>query len=73
MVFRTGRDRPVIVRQGKYLAKLLNNLGKVGGGRADAGADIDFGNPFIYKHLGSMVTIRRYKALVGFRQSKVKL
>lgn len=58
-------------RQGKYLAKLLNHIGKGGGGRADAAKALDFGDPFVYKHLGSMATIGRYKALVDLRQSKV--
>ncbi|KAK4482735.1 hypothetical protein RD792_009902 [Penstemon davidsonii] len=61
----------VAERQGKYLAKLLNNLGKAGGGRADASKELDFGNPFVYKHMGSMATIGRYKALVDLRKSKV--
>ncbi|KAL6563688.1 Internal alternative NAD(P)H-ubiquinone oxidoreductase A1, mitochondrial [Orobanche gracilis] len=60
----------VAERQGKYLAKLLNQLGKAGYGRADATKDVDFGNPFVYRHLGSMATIGRYKALVDLRQSK---
>ncbi|GER33225.1 internal alternative NAD(P)H-ubiquinoneoxidoreductase A1 [Striga asiatica] len=72
---RTGRPvlpalAQVAERQGKYLAKLLNHLGKAGGGRADAAKDVDFGNPFVYRHLGSMATIGRYKALVDLRQSK---
>lgn len=29
------------------------------------------GNPFEYKHLGSMASVGRYKALVDLRQSKV--
>ncbi|KAL8029588.1 hypothetical protein ABFX02_14G234200 [Erythranthe guttata] len=60
----------VAERQGKYLAKLLNHLSKAGGGRANAAKDLDFGEPFVYKHLGSMATIGRYKALVDLRQSK---
>ncbi|CAO2840869.1 unnamed protein product [Amaranthus hypochondriacus] len=60
----------VAERQGKYLAKSLNRLGKAGGGRANSAADIDLGEPFVYKHLGSMATIGRYKALVDIRQSK---
>ncbi|KAK6138216.1 hypothetical protein DH2020_028050 [Rehmannia glutinosa] len=62
----------VAERQGKYLAKLLNRLGKAGGGRADAAKDMDFGDQFVYRHLGSMATIGRYKALVDLRKSKVK-
>lgn len=60
----------VAERQGKYLAKKLNMIGKVGGGHANAGKDIDLGDPFVYKHLGSMATVGRYKALVDLRQSK---
>ncbi|KAL6575729.1 Internal alternative NAD(P)H-ubiquinone oxidoreductase A1, mitochondrial [Orobanche hederae] len=75
--FLESTGRPVLPalaqvaeRQGKYLAKLLNRLGKAGYGRADAAKDVDFGNPFVYRHLGSMATIGRYKALVDLRQSK---
>ncbi|KAK4408411.1 Internal alternative NAD(P)H-ubiquinone oxidoreductase A1, mitochondrial [Sesamum angolense] len=39
-------------------------------GRADAAKELDFGSPFVYRHLGSMATIGRYKALVDLRQSK---
>ncbi|CAN1166986.1 Internal alternative NAD(P)H-ubiquinone oxidoreductase A1, mitochondrial [Linum perenne] len=60
----------VAERQGKYLAGLLNRIGKAGGGRANSGAEVDFGSPFVYKHLGSMATLGRYKALVDLRQSK---
>ena len=61
----------VAERQGKYLAALLNKIGKEGGGRAGSGKDLELGDPFVYKHLGSMATIGRYKALVDLRQSKV--
>lgn len=60
----------VAERQGKYLAKLLNHVGKSGGGRADAAKALEFGDPFVYRHLGSMATIGRYKALVDLRKSK---
>ncbi|XP_065877625.1 internal alternative NAD(P)H-ubiquinone oxidoreductase A1, mitochondrial-like [Euphorbia lathyris] len=60
----------VAERQGKYLAGLLNRIGKSGGGYANSGKDIDFGDQFVYKHLGSMATIGSYKALVDLRQSK---
>ncbi|CAN1221668.1 Internal alternative NAD(P)H-ubiquinone oxidoreductase A1, mitochondrial, partial [Linum grandiflorum] len=60
----------VAERQGKYLAGLLNRIGKAGGGRANSGAEVDLGKPFVYKHLGSMATLGRYKALVDLRQSK---
>ena len=61
----------VAERQGKYLAQELNRIGKAGGGRANAAMEIDLGSPFVYRHLGSMATIGRYKALVDLRQSKV--
>ncbi|KAI8574027.1 hypothetical protein RHMOL_Rhmol01G0322000 [Rhododendron molle] len=60
----------VAERQGKYLANELNRVGKASGGHANAAKDIDLGKPFVYKHLGSMATIGRFKALVDLRQSK---
>ncbi|PKI58470.1 hypothetical protein CRG98_021155 [Punica granatum] len=60
----------VAERQGKYLASLLNGIGKAGGGHANCAKDAEFGGPFVYKHLGSMATVGRYKALVDLRQSK---
>ncbi|KAG6570650.1 Internal alternative NAD(P)H-ubiquinone oxidoreductase A1, mitochondrial, partial [Cucurbita argyrosperma subsp. sororia] len=60
----------VAERQGKYLAALMNKIGKEGGARAGSGKDLELGAPFVYKHLGSMATIGRYKALVDLRQSK---
>ncbi|GAV66600.1 Pyr_redox_2 domain-containing protein [Cephalotus follicularis] len=60
----------VAERQGKYLANHLNKIGKAGGARANSAKDMDFGEQFVYKHLGSMATIGRYKALVDLRQSK---
>jgi len=61
----------VAERQGKYLAALLNKIGKAGAGHANCAKEIEFGDPFVYKHLGSMATIGRYKALVDLRQGKV--
>lgn len=60
----------VAERQGKYLSILLNRIGKAGGGHADSAKDIELGDPFVYKHLGSMATLGSYKALVDLRQSK---
>lgn len=60
----------VAERQGKYLAGLLNKIGQDGGAFANSAKDMEFGEPFVYKHLGSMATIGRYKALVDLRQSK---
>jgi len=61
----------VAERQGKYLASMLNRAMKAGGGHANSNAEADPGPPFVYKHLGSMATVGRYKALVDLRQSKV--
>lgn len=58
-------------RQGKYLASVLNKIGKAGAGHANSAKELELGDPFVYKHLGSMATIGRYKALVDLRQSKV--
>ncbi|KAK7387239.1 hypothetical protein VNO78_27874 [Psophocarpus tetragonolobus] len=60
----------VAERQGKYLAALLNKIGKEGAGHANSAKEIEFGDPFVYRHLGSMATIGRYKALVDLRQTK---
>ncbi|PQP96218.1 internal alternative NAD(P)H-ubiquinone oxidoreductase A1 mitochondrial [Prunus yedoensis var. nudiflora] len=60
----------VAERQGKYLANLLNKIGKAGGGRANGAKEYKYEDPFVYKHLGSMATLGRYKALVDLRQSK---
>ncbi|XVF19850.1 hypothetical protein REPUB_Repub11eG0146400 [Reevesia pubescens] len=60
----------VAERQGKYLANLLNKIAKDGGGHANSAKELDFGDPFEYKHLGSMATVGRFKALVDLRQSK---
>ncbi|KAH9701760.1 Internal alternative NAD(P)H-ubiquinone oxidoreductase A2 [Citrus sinensis] len=60
----------VAERQGKYLFSLLNRIGKAGGGRANSAKDMELGDPFVYRHLGSMATIGRYKALVDLRQNK---
>lgn len=61
----------VAERQGKYLVGLLNNIGKQNGGKALSAKEISLGDPFVYKHLGSMASVGRYKALVDLRQSKV--
>ncbi|CAN4079021.1 unnamed protein product [Withania somnifera] len=60
----------VAERQGKYLAKLFTNIGKQNAGKSLSAKDISLGDPFVYKHLGSMATVGRYKALVDLRQSK---
>lgn len=61
----------VAERQGKYLAGLLNKVGKANGGHANSMKDMDLGGQFVYKHLGSMATVGSYKALVDLRQNKV--
>lgn len=61
----------VAEREGKYLANLLNKIGETGGGHANSAKEYVYKEPFVYKHLGSMATVGRYKALVDLRQSKV--
>lgn len=51
--------------------ELFNKIGKQNGGKALSAKDIPLGGPFVYKHLGSMASVGRYKALVDLRQSKV--
>lgn len=62
----------VAERQGKYMAQILNSLARAGAGRAGATLDADSGSirmePFTYRHLGSMATVGRYKALIDLRQ-----
>lgn len=50
--------------------ELFNRIGKEGG-KALSAKDIPLGEPFVYKHLGSMASVGGYKALVDLRQSKV--
>ncbi|MCI19248.1 putative NADH dehydrogenase, partial [Trifolium medium] len=40
------------------------------GGKALSANNIPFGEPFVYKHLGSMASIGAYKGLVDLRQYK---
>ncbi|KAE9613512.1 putative oxidoreductase [Lupinus albus] len=60
----------VAEREGKYLVELFNKIGKENGAKAFSAKDIPFGDPFVYRHLGSMASVGRYKALVDLRQSK---
>ncbi|KAL8107895.1 internal alternative NAD(P)H-ubiquinone oxidoreductase A1, mitochondrial-like isoform X1 [Apium graveolens] len=60
----------VAERQGKYLVKLFNNIGHQNGGKAFSAKDVNLGEAFVYKHLGSMASVGRYKALVDLSQSK---
>ncbi|KAG8635342.1 internal alternative NAD(P)H-ubiquinone oxidoreductase A1, mitochondrial [Manihot esculenta] len=74
-VEQTGRPvlpalAQVAERQGKYLVELFNNIGKQNGGKAFSAKDVSLGDPFVYRHLGSMASVGRYKALVDLRQSK---
>ncbi|KAJ6333600.1 hypothetical protein OIU77_009464 [Salix suchowensis] len=75
--FLENSGRPVLPalaqvaeRQGKYLLELFNRIGKHDGGKAFSAKDSVLGDPFVYKHLGSMASVGRYKALVDLRQSK---
>ncbi|KAM1341550.1 hypothetical protein ACFX2F_005988 [Malus domestica] len=74
IILNDGTEVPygllVAERQGKYLANLLNKIGKAGGGRANAARDYKYKEPFVYKHLGSMATLGRYRALMDLRRSK---
>ncbi|KVH96961.1 Pyridine nucleotide-disulfide oxidoreductase, FAD/NAD(P)-binding domain-containing protein [Cynara cardunculus var. scolymus] len=61
----------VAEREGKYLVELFNNkIGKQNAGKAGSANDLVLGDPFVYKHLGSMASVGRYKALVDLSQSK---
>ncbi|KAJ7541713.1 hypothetical protein O6H91_10G072500 [Diphasiastrum complanatum] len=60
----------VAERQGKYLARSLNKIARQGRGRACSASGLEEGEPFIYRHLGSMATVGRFKALVDLRESK---
>ncbi|PWA46189.1 NADH dehydrogenase [Artemisia annua] len=61
----------VAEREGKFLVELFNKrIGKQNAGKACSAKDIDLGDPFVYKHLGSMASVGRYKALVDLTQSQ---
>ncbi|CAL9046278.1 unnamed protein product [Musa banksii] len=60
----------VAEREGKYLANMFNEIGKQNGGKAHCAGNITMGDAFVYRHLGSMASVGRYKALVDLRQSK---
>ncbi|XP_042409448.1 internal alternative NAD(P)H-ubiquinone oxidoreductase A1, mitochondrial-like [Zingiber officinale] len=60
----------VAEREGKYLANLFNQIGKTNAGKAYCAKEVPLGDPFVYKHLGSMASVGRYKALVDLRQNK---
>lgn len=48
-------------------------MGKQDAGKAYAAKDVVLGDPFVYKHAGSMASVGSYKALVDLRKSKVLL
>uniref|UniRef100_A0ACD5V253 Uncharacterized protein n=1 Tax=Avena sativa TaxID=4498 RepID=A0ACD5V253_AVESA len=62
----------VAEREGKYLAQLLKKVAaQKGGGKAHCiSKEADLGEPFVYKHMGSMASVGRYKALVDLRENK---
>ncbi|TKY59332.1 Internal alternative NAD(P)H-ubiquinone oxidoreductase A2 [Spatholobus suberectus] len=60
----------VAEREGKFLVELFNEIGKQNGGKAFSAKGMPLGEPFVYRHLGSMASVGRYKALVDLRQSK---
>ncbi|XP_051125374.1 internal alternative NAD(P)H-ubiquinone oxidoreductase A1, mitochondrial-like [Andrographis paniculata] len=60
----------VAEREGKFLLEMFNRMAREGGGKALSGQDIPLGDPFVYKHFGSMASVGRYKALVDLRESK---
>ncbi|KAL6341283.1 hypothetical protein AAG906_032401 [Vitis piasezkii] len=66
----------VAERQGKYLAEQLNRIGKAGGGYANRARDMEFGEPFVYKHLGAwhpLADTRLLWTLGRARRAKVYL
>ncbi|XP_021726621.1 internal alternative NAD(P)H-ubiquinone oxidoreductase A1, mitochondrial-like [Chenopodium quinoa] len=60
----------VAEREGKYLVELFNNMAKQNAGKAYSAKDVTLGEPFVYKHAGSMASVGSYKALVDLRESK---
>ncbi|KHN00116.1 internal alternative NAD(P)H-ubiquinone oxidoreductase A2, mitochondrial-like [Glycine soja] len=60
----------VAERQGKFLVELFDEIGNQNGGKAYSAKGMPLGEPFVYKHLGSMASVGGYKALVDLRQSK---
>lgn len=61
----------VAEREGKYLAQLFKKVAAQNGGKANFFSQkADLGEPFVYKHIGSMASVGRYKALVDLRENK---
>ncbi|GJN32742.1 hypothetical protein PR202_gb21265 [Eleusine coracana subsp. coracana] len=62
----------VAEREGRYLARLLGKMAKQNGGKAHCAGKAELGEPFVYKHIGSMASVGRYKALVDLRENKAR-
>ena len=60
----------VAEREGRYLARLLGRVAAQGGSKAHCIGKVELGEPFVYKHIGSMASVGRYKALVDLRENK---
>ncbi|KAG8080109.1 hypothetical protein GUJ93_ZPchr0007g5272 [Zizania palustris] len=60
----------VAEREGKYLAQVLGRIAAQDGGKAHCAVKANLGEPFEYKHIGSMASVGRYKALVDLRENK---
>ncbi|CAN6318162.1 unnamed protein product [Urochloa humidicola] len=61
----------VAEREGRYLARLLGKVAAQGGSKAHCAVKAkNLGEPFVYKHKGSMASVGRYKALVDLRENK---
>ncbi|RCV13536.1 hypothetical protein SETIT_2G354000v2 [Setaria italica] len=60
----------VAEREGRYLARLLGKVAAQGGSKAHCAGKANLGEPFVYKHIGSMASVGRYKALVDLRENK---
>jgi len=60
----------VAEREGRYLARLLGRVAAQGGSKAHCIGKAELGEPFVYKHIGSMASVGRYKALVDLRENK---
>ena len=60
----------VAEREGRYLARLLERVAAQGGSKAHCIGKVELGEPFVYKHIGSMASVGRYKALVDLRENK---
>ncbi|QCD84298.1 internal alternative NAD(P)H-ubiquinone oxidoreductase A2, mitochondrial-like [Vigna unguiculata] len=60
----------VAEREGKFLVELFNKIGKQNGGKAFSAKGMPLGEPFVYKHIGSMASVGGYKALVDLRETK---